>query len=58
MTSGRATFTTSKGNSKILSPFRLNINTMVKSKANKVIGEMVGINFLLNHSRPFERIKK
>ena len=53
-----ATLITSKGSSKILSPFRLNINTIVKSKAYKVIGEITGMNFLLYQSIPFDFTKK
>src|SRR5690606_22264510 len=54
MINGIATFTTSIGNSNILSPFRLNINTMVNSKAYNVMGDILGTNFLLYHSIPFD----
>src|SRR5690606_7153346 len=54
MTNGIAIFITSIGNSNILSPFRLNINTMVNSKAYNVTGDILGANFLLYHSTPFD----
>ena len=51
---GIATFITSIGNSTILSPFKLNINTMVNSKAYNVMGDILGTNVLLYHSMPFD----
>ena len=45
MTNGTAILKTSKGKSTIISPFKLNIITMVKSKAIKVMGDTKGINF-------------
>ena len=58
MINGIATFITSIGNSTILSPFKLNINTMVNNKAYNVIGDILGTNFLLYHSIPFDLIRK
>lgn len=58
MINGIATFTTSIGNSTILSPFRLNINTMVNSKAYNVMGDILGTNFRLYHSIPFDFTRK
>jgi len=58
MMSGTATCSTSIGNSMILSPFRLNIRTIVNNRAYSVIGEILGTNFRLYHSIPFAFIKK
>src|SRR5690606_8431138 len=57
MISGIAIFITSIGNSNILSPFRLNISTMVNNKAYKVMGDILGTNVLLYHSMPFDFIR-
>ena len=58
MINGMATLTTSIGNSRILSPFKLNINTIVNSKAYKVMGDILGMNTLLYHSFPLDFNKK
>src|SRR5690554_5793450 len=57
MINGMAIFITSIGNSNILSPFRLNINTIVNSKAYNVMGDIRGTNFLLYHSMSFDFIR-
>ena len=44
-TSGMAIRITSNGKSTIISPFKLNMITIVKSRAISVIGETKGINF-------------
>src|SRR5690606_19145588 len=44
---GTAIINTSKGISTINSPFKENIMIIVNSKAIKVIGEILGINFLI-----------
>ena len=54
---GTAIINTSIGISTINSPFKENITTMVKSKAIKVSGEMVGMNLLLYQSSPFNFTK-
>ena len=48
---------TSIGISTIIAPFKLNMMTIVKSKAINVMGEMVGIKCWLNHCSPFHLIK-
>src|SRR5690554_6510299 len=58
MTNGIAIFTTSIGNSTILSPFRLNINTMVNNNAYNVSGDILGTNSLLYHAIPLDLIRK
>ena len=50
---GRATRNTSMGSCTIIFPLRLNITTIVKSSAIKVIGEIFGRNFVLNQTSPF-----
>src|SRR5690606_16445877 len=57
MINGIAIFITSIGNSNILSPFKLNINTIVNSKAYNVRGDILGTNSLLYHSIPFDLIR-
>jgi len=52
-----AILTTSHGNSKIISPFKLNIKTMVAKRAIKVMGDIKGINFLLYQLIPLNLTK-
>jgi hypothetical protein len=54
---GSAMRKTSNGISTIICPFKLNITTIVNSKAINVIGETTGINFVVNQSTPFNFIK-
>jgi hypothetical protein len=58
ITNGIAILTTSIGIETIISPFKLNITIIVNKRAINVIGEIVGMNFLLNHSSPLDLIKK
>ena len=44
ITRGKAIRSTSSGKSTIISPFKLNITTIVNNKAIKVMGETKGIN--------------
>ena len=48
---------TSIGISTINSPFSENITTIVNNRAIKVIGEIVGMNFFVYHSSPFNFTK-
>ena len=56
-TSGNAILKTSIGIETIILPFKLNIKTIVNNKEIKVIGEIKGINLVLNHSSPLILIK-
>jgi hypothetical protein len=51
-----AILTTSIGICTIKSPFKLNMITIVKSKAIRVMEEIIGTKTLLNHSFPFNLI--
>ncbi len=48
--------TTSNGICTISLPFKLNITTIVNSRAINVMGDMNGINLVLNHALPFNLI--
>ena len=52
MSIGTAMRSTSSGISTITSPFRLNITTMVKSKAMSVMGEIMGMKRVSYQSVP------
>ena len=56
--SGTEIRSTSIGNSMILSPFKLNIKTMVNKSAYSDSGEILGMNFRLYHAKPFVFTKK
>ncbi len=55
MSSGSAIRSTSSGIRTISCPLRLNITTMVKSRATSVIGEMRGMNSPSYHCLPLAR---
>ncbi len=58
ISSGTAIFSTSSGICTISSPLSENITTMVNSRATRVIGLILGMNFVSYQVRPLDLMRK